>query len=83
MTVDEIKIDVLKHGLEPVQQAYAEFKKATAARKAAQTSGAELNALFEAEGAAHAAYVDACMVLHGYVRATVNRAEGRDPGQDE
>jgi hypothetical protein len=83
MTVDEIKIDVLKHALEPVQQAHARYKQATAARKAAATAGAELNALFEAEGAAHAAYVDACIVLHGYVRGTVNRAEGRDPGQDE
>lgn len=83
MTVDEIKIDVLKHGLEPVQQAHANYLQAIANRKAAKAAGADLNPLFEAEGAAHAAYVDACMVLHGFVRGTVNRAEGREYHEDE
>lgn len=79
-----IDSDHLKTGLVPVQQAYANFQKATAARKAATaTAGADLNPLFEAEGAAHAAYVDACMVLHGYVRGVVNHAEGRSGDQDE
>jgi len=78
-----IDLETLKCGLLPVQQAYANFKQATAARKEAATAGAELNALFEAEGAAHAAYVDACMVLHGYVRGMVNVAEGRPAHKDE
>lgn len=77
-----IDLETLKCGLLPVQQAYDNFKQATAARKAA-TAGTEFDSQIEAEGAAHAAYVDACMVLHGYVRGMVNVAEGRPAHKDE
>ena len=82
MTFDEIKIDVLKHALEPVQQAHAAYQQASALRE--QSAGAAVDRLpfMTAEKEAHAAYVDACMTLHGYIRATVNRAEGRAPDLD-
>jgi hypothetical protein len=78
-----IDLETLKCGLLPVQQAYASFKQAAAARKEAATAGTEFDSLIEAEGTAHAAYVDACMVLHGFVRGMVNVAEGRPAHKDE
>lgn len=73
----------LKHGLLPVQQAEARYRQATADRKAGSEAGADMAPLFEAVDQAHKAYLDACIVLHGYVRGAVNVAEGRRADQDE
>ncbi len=77
-----IDSDTLKAGLLPVQQAYARYKQVSAVREQAPNGGTELLPFFEAEKAAHDAYVDACQVLHGYVRGMVNVAEGRPAHKD-
>nr|QOQ33580.1 hypothetical protein [Pseudomonas syringae pv. actinidiae] len=76
-------IDDLKHGLLPVRQAEARWQQASADRRAGMEAGADMAPLFEAEDQAHKAYLDACIVLHGYVRGAVNVAEGRRAHQDE
>jgi hypothetical protein len=78
-----IDSDDLKHGLLPVQQAETRYKQASANRRAGSEAGADMAPLFEAEGQAQKAYLDACVVLHGYVRGAVNVAEGRAAAQDE
>ena len=78
-----IDLETLKHGLLPVQQAEARYKKASAARSAGSEAGADMAPLFDAEDRARAAYHDACVVLHGYMRGAVNIAEGRRADQDE
>lgn len=78
-----IDIDDLKHGLLPVRQAEARWQQANADRRAGSEAGADMAPLFEAVDQAHKAYLDACIVLHGYVRGAVNIAEGRRADQDE
>lgn len=78
-----IDSDDIKHGLLPVQQADARWRKAIADRRAASEAGEDAAPLFEAVDQAHKAYLEALMVLHGYVRASVNIAEGRRADQDE
>lgn len=78
-----IDSDEIKHGLLPVQQADARWRKAIADRRAASEAGADTAPLFEDEDQAYKAYLDALMILYGYVRASVNTAEGRRADQDE
>jgi hypothetical protein len=78
-----INSDDLKHGLLPVQQAEARYKQATAERKAGAEAGADIAPLFAAEQRASAAYNEACIMLHGYIWAMVNVAEGRRADQGE
>ncbi|WP_122423070.1 hypothetical protein [Pseudomonas viridiflava] len=76
-----INSDDLKHGLLPVQQAWARYKQTVADRKTDKRF--DMTAQLEAEKSMHDAYVVALMGFHGYAQGMVNVAEGRAAAQDE